>query len=47
MDQMAIENCSIVSAKESLPELGINDRQVRVDSIIEGMPAKENTGGYG
>ena len=27
MDQMAIENCSIVSAKESLPEFGINDRQ--------------------
>lgn len=27
MNQMAIENCSIVSAKESLPELGINDRQ--------------------
>jgi integrase/recombinase XerD len=26
MDQMAIENCSIVSAKESLPEFGINDR---------------------
>jgi len=29
MDQMAIENCSIVSAKESLPEFGINDRQAR------------------
>jgi integrase/recombinase XerD len=27
MDQMAIENCSFVSAKESLPEFGINDRQ--------------------
>lgn len=27
MDQMAIENCSIVSAKESLPEFGIDDRQ--------------------
>jgi integrase/recombinase XerD len=27
MDQMAIENCSIVSAKESLPEIGIDDRQ--------------------
>ena len=27
MDQMAIENCSIVSAKESLPEFGINYRQ--------------------
>ena len=27
MDQMAIENCSIVSAKESLPEFGINDLQ--------------------
>jgi len=27
MDQMAIENCSIVSAKESLPEFGIHDRQ--------------------
>ena len=27
MDQMATENCSIVSAKESLPEFGINDRQ--------------------
>ena len=27
MDQMAIENCSIVSAKESLPDFGINDRQ--------------------
>ena len=26
MNQMAIENCSIVSAKESLPEFGINDR---------------------
>jgi integrase/recombinase XerD len=26
MDQMAIENCSIVSAKGSLPEFGINDR---------------------
>ena len=26
MDQMAVENCSIVSAKESLPEFGINDR---------------------
>jgi hypothetical protein len=29
MDQMAVENCSIVSAKESLPEFGINDRQAR------------------
>ena len=28
MDQMAVENCSIVSAKESLPEFGIHDRQV-------------------
>ncbi|MBU1744645.1 MAG: tyrosine-type recombinase/integrase [Proteobacteria bacterium] len=27
MNQMAIENCSIVSAKESLPEFGINDQQ--------------------
>jgi integrase/recombinase XerD len=27
MDQIAIENCSIVSAKESLPEFEINDRQ--------------------
>jgi len=27
MDQMATENCSIVSAKESLPESGINDLQ--------------------
>ena len=27
MDQIAIENCSIVSAKESLPEFGIDDRQ--------------------
>jgi len=27
MDQMAIENCGIVSAKESPPEFGINDRQ--------------------
>jgi integrase/recombinase XerD len=27
MDQMAIENCSIVSAKESLPEFGINNQQ--------------------
>jgi integrase/recombinase XerD len=27
MDQMAIENCSIVSAKESLPEFGIDNRQ--------------------
>src|SRR4030065_2208864 len=27
MDQMAIENCGIVSAKESLPEFGIDDRQ--------------------
>ena len=35
MDQMAIENCSIVSAKESLPELEINDRQaVFLPSLI-------------
>jgi integrase/recombinase XerD len=27
MDQMAIEDCGIVSAKESLPEFGIDDRQ--------------------
>ena len=27
MDQMAIENCSIVSVKEPPPEFGINDRQ--------------------
>jgi integrase/recombinase XerD len=27
MDQMAVESCSIVSAKESLPEFGINDQQ--------------------
>jgi len=27
MDQTAIENCSIVSAKESLPEFGIDDQQ--------------------
>ncbi len=27
MDQIATGNCSIVSAKESLPEFGINDRQ--------------------
>ncbi len=27
MDQMAIENCRIVSTKKSLPEFGINDRQ--------------------
>jgi hypothetical protein len=27
MNQMAIENSGIISAKESLPEFGINDRQ--------------------
>jgi len=27
MDQMAIDNCSIASTKESLPEFGIDDRQ--------------------
>jgi hypothetical protein len=27
MDQMAVENCSIISAKESLPKFGVNDRQ--------------------
>ena len=29
MDQIARENCSMVSAKETLPEFEINDRQVR------------------
>ena len=35
MDQMASENCGIISAKESLPEFGINDRQAEfLPSII-------------